>query len=201
MSDTNKLGRPKKFDEGEALLSAMHVFWQKGYEGASIKDLCTELGINGPSLYATFGNKRDLYLKAIDAYIGNDACAPLVAFETEPAIRLAVLAFFRAVIEYATEGGEEARGCFLTACAATSAGEVDGVRDRLSAAIQKTDRRLANRFELEKTSGNLPPDFPATARARLMFDLRQGIVFRARAGLAPEEIGRDIEAWTDLVLA
>ena len=61
-------GRPRTFDENVALEQAMRVFWRKGYEGTSLADLTTEMGINPPSLYRTFGNKEKLFWKAIDRY-------------------------------------------------------------------------------------------------------------------------------------
>src|SRR6476620_9841235 len=62
-------GRPRAFDPDAALERAMHVFWAKGYEGASLSDLTRAMRINRPSLYAAFGNKEQLFRKALDRYI------------------------------------------------------------------------------------------------------------------------------------
>ncbi|MGI9507058.1 MAG: TetR/AcrR family transcriptional regulator [Geminicoccaceae bacterium] len=201
MHDTKKIGRPRGFDVDEALWAAVKVFWTKGYDGASMKDLTEAMGINSPSLYATFGDKQALYLQAIDRYVSNDACAPLVAFEEEPDIVLAVRAFMEASIDYATGHESGARGCFLSSCVSTTAGEVEGVSGLLRQAIGETDARLASRFEAEKASNVLPGDFPSMERARLMFDLRQGHVFRARAGLPPETMTTDLDHRVRMVLA
>ncbi len=201
MIDTKKVGRPRKFDRDDALLAAVNVFWAKGYDGASMKDLTQAMGINGPSLYSTFGDKHNLYLQAIDRYSQNDACAPLVAFESEPDIHLAVRAFMVAAIDYATRHESGARGCFLSSCVATTAGELEGVESLLAQAIEETDERLAKRFELEKESGRLPPDFPSMERARLMFDLRQGFVFRARAGLDAKVMKSELDQRVETVLS
>lgn len=196
-----KTGRPLSFDRGKALLAAMHVFWAKGYDGASMKDLAGAMGINSPSLYATFGDKHKLYLETIDCYASNDACAPLVAFETEPDITQAVRSFMEAVIDYSTENSSGARGCFLSSSVSTSAGEVEGAQELLQHAVLDTDARLSRRFELEKARGVLPDKFPSMERARLMFDLRQGHVFRARAGFESESMMADIEFRVQMVLA
>lgn len=201
MNTTKKLGRPVGFDADEALLAAVNVFWAKGYDGASVKDLTEAMGINSPSLYGVFGDKRSLYLKAIERYASNDACAPLVAFETEPEIAEAVRAFMEAAIGYATEHESGARGCFLTSCVSTSAGEVEGVEPLLRRAIEETDARLAARFDKEKAKGCLPEDFPSLERAKLMFDLRQGHVFRARAGLERKSMTGDLDHRVRMVLA
>ena len=88
----------------------------------------------------------------------------------------------------------------MSSSVATTAGEVDGIEEMLRHAIFDTDDRLARRFELEKARGALPGGFPSQARARLMFDLRQGVVFRARAGIAPEIIQEDIESNVQIIL-
>ncbi|WP_262694430.1 TetR/AcrR family transcriptional regulator [Kordiimonas aquimaris] len=200
MNDTKKVGRPKKFDKEQALDAAIKVFWSKGYNGASMKDLTTGMGINGPSLYATFGDKHALYLQAIEAYANGEACAPLDAFENEPDIHLAVSAFLEASISYATNHESGIKGCFVGSCVATSAGEVDGVQPLLHEAITSTDARLTARFEAEKAQGNLPQDFPSAERARLMFDLRQGYVLRARAGINPEAMRIELRTRSNMVL-
>ena len=197
---TKKTGRPKKFIREDALAQAVNVFWLKGYDGASMKDLTGAMGINGPSLYAEFGDKLGLYHAAIDKYANNDGCAPLVAFENEPDIEKAVAAFMNAAIDYATQHESGAKGCFLVSCVSTNSGSVDGVEEMLGQAIQETDKRLAKRFEVEIDKGNLPADFPSLERARLLFDLRQGHVFRARAGLSQADMKADIQGRVKMAL-
>src|ERR1700732_1465937 len=62
-------GRPRAFDADTALERAMHIFWAKGYEGASLSDLTGAMRINRPSLYAAFGNKEELFRKVLDRYV------------------------------------------------------------------------------------------------------------------------------------
>src|SRR5213082_1231084 len=68
-SKSAQLGRPRAFDPDAALERAMHVFWAKGYEGASLSDLTRAMRINRPSLYAAFGNKEQLFRKVLDRYM------------------------------------------------------------------------------------------------------------------------------------
>src|SRR5207302_811791 len=65
---TVERGRPREFDVDRALDGAVEVFWRKGFEGASLPDLTRAMRINRPSLYAAFGNKEQLFRKALDRY-------------------------------------------------------------------------------------------------------------------------------------
>jgi AcrR family transcriptional regulator len=198
---TKKVGRPKSFSRDEAITNAIGVFWNHGYEGASMKMLTDAMGINSPSLYAEFGDKHGLYVEAINSYATNDACAPLSALETEPNIYDAVRAFFEAAIDYSTQHESGAKGCFLASCVATSAGHVDGAAELLHDAIQSTDKRIAARFYLEVEKGTLPKDFPCRDRAKLLFDLRQGMMLRARSGSSSSDLADDINKYVDCVTA
>ena len=203
MAET-KVGRPREFDIEVALDAAIEVFWSKGYDGASLTDLTEALGITRPSLYAAFKDKRGLYLRAIERYASSEECPPIVEFDSQHDIAKAVHAFFSASIDYATgtaqQGDTGKLGCFLGNCVSTNACEVEGVQELLRQAIEETDKRLTARFELEKEKGNLDADFPSKARARMMFDLRQGIALRARAGISSRVIKSEIKQVVPLIL-
>src|SRR5258707_13699013 len=68
-TDPPQRGRPRAFDPDAALDRAMHVFWAKGYEGASLSDLTRAMRINRPSLYLAFGNKEQLFRTVLDRYM------------------------------------------------------------------------------------------------------------------------------------
>ena len=200
MNNPKKMGRPRTFDEKTALEAAMNAFWAKGYDGTSMKDLTSSMGISGPSLYSTFGDKRELYLKTIDHYADIDGCAPVVAFEQEPDVVVAVRGFLETVVHYSTQQEGGPRGCFLAQCVATSVGEVEGVAERMEKAIKDTDERLAKKFERAVAAGNLRPDFPCLKRAQLLHDMRQGFVHRSRAGWSAETLLEDIDDRVQMVL-
>src|ERR1700712_3386530 len=68
MPATRERGRPRGFDADAALDRAVEVFWRQGYEGASLGDLTDAMGINRPSMYAAYGNKEELFRKALARY-------------------------------------------------------------------------------------------------------------------------------------
>src|SRR3954465_13916988 len=88
-------GRPRTFDADKALDKALHVFWRKGFEGASLPDLTKAMGINRPSMYAAFGNKEQLFRKALDRYATGPAGYVCAALEAPTA---------RAVVEKLLQG-------------------------------------------------------------------------------------------------
>lgn len=87
-------GRPRAFDRDQALHRALEVFWRRGYEPASVAELCQAMGINPPSLYATFGNKSSLFLEAVRYYERTYWDAPAKRFLAEPDLYRAVGNFF-----------------------------------------------------------------------------------------------------------
>lgn len=200
MIDPKKIGRPRAFDEKTALEAAMNTFWAKGYDGASMKDLTAAMGISGPSLYSTFGDKRELYLKTIDFYADVDGCAPVVSFEAEPDIGKAIKDFLTTVVTYSTQAEGGPKGCFLASCVATTVGGVDGVAERMEKAIRDTDERLAGKFRKAIGNGELPADFPAYERGCLLHDMRQGLVHRSRAGWSADALLADLDDRVAMIL-
>ncbi|MCV6624142.1 MAG: TetR/AcrR family transcriptional regulator [Cellvibrionaceae bacterium] len=200
-STPKKLGRPRNFDVDDVLSTAVKLFWKQGYDGTSIRDLSKELGLSSPSLYAAFGDKEGLFLKAIEHYLDDDSCAPIVAFNSKKNIEKAVYAFMEAAIEYATQQEEGQQGCFMANCVSASTAAVPAAQALLKEAISSADLMLAKRFDDEKKAGNLPADFPSKERARLMFDLRQGHVLRARAGMSRRSMKADLVYRVSIILA
>src|SRR5713101_1510173 len=104
-------GRTRQFDVDEALDRALEVFWARGYEGATLPELTRAMGINRPSLYAAFGNKEQLFRKALDRYAeGPGAC--LREALHQPTARAVVEKMFRGVIDMVTNPRTPA-GCFM----------------------------------------------------------------------------------------
>ncbi len=105
-------GRPRSFDETEALEKATQVFWSKGYDGVTIDDLVAGMGVGRPSLYAVFGDKRTLFLRVLKDYAEKKGALAAKALLSPQALRDSLTAFLRHVVKTATEKGS-ARGCLL----------------------------------------------------------------------------------------
>jgi len=87
-------GRPRAFNREYALRRALEIFWQRGYEPASVAELCKAMDINPPSLYAGFGNKASLFIEAVNYYEHTYWDAPARRFLEEPDIYRAITEFF-----------------------------------------------------------------------------------------------------------
>src|ERR1700759_5397035 len=99
------LGRPRSFDELEALERATQVFWSKGYDGVTIDDLVAAMGVGRPSLYSVFGDKRAIFLRALKGYAAAKGDRAAKALLAPPALRNALRRFLRHAVESATEKG------------------------------------------------------------------------------------------------
>src|SRR5262245_30757068 len=96
------MGRPREFNEEEALDRALEVFWRRGYEGATLPELTAAMGINRPSLYAAFGNKETLFRKALARYVAGPAGYVKVAMD-QPTARAAVERLFAGSVAALTD--------------------------------------------------------------------------------------------------
>src|SRR5579862_8818662 len=103
-------GRPRNFDEDDALKKATQVFWSKGYDGVTIDDLVEGMGVGRPSLYAVFGDKRAIFLRVLKAYAERKGASAANALLKPQSLRDSIADFLKFAVESATQRGS-ARGC------------------------------------------------------------------------------------------
>src|SRR5271170_623716 len=102
---TRPRGRPRSFDELEALEKATQVFWSKGYDGVTIDDLVDGMGVGRPSLYSVFGDKRTIFLRVLKAYAEKKGARAAKELLSPRSLRDSLAAFLRNAVETATEKG------------------------------------------------------------------------------------------------
>jgi AcrR family transcriptional regulator len=196
-NDTRPRGRPRSFDELEALEKATQVFWSKGYDGVTIDDLVAGMGVGRPSLYAVFGDKRTLFLRVLRAYAEKKGALAAKALLSPQALRASLAGFMRQAVEFATEEGS-AVGC-LVVCVAPLVDDAE-VRQFLQKATAGAVAMVERRFRDGISAGEIPSDFPVAARARQVIDLVHGLTMRAKMGSTRKTLLRDAEEAADLVL-
>jgi AcrR family transcriptional regulator len=190
-------GRPRSFDERDAVAKATQVFWSKGYDGVTIDDLVAGMGVGRPSLYSVFGDKRTLFLRVLKAYAQTKGALMAKALLSPHALRDSLASFLRYAVESATEEGS-APGCLLL-CTAPIVDDAE-VRQFLQnvadAALALVERRFCDAI----SAGELASDFPAAARASQVLDLVRGLTMRAQMGTSRKTLLNDAEEAADLVL-
>ena len=190
-------GRPRSFDESDAVEKAIQVFWSKGYDGVTVDDLVDGMGVGRPSLYSIFGDKRTLFLRVLKAYAEKKGALATAALLSQRTLPGSLRAFLRNAVETATEKGS-AQGCLLE-CIAPLVDDAE-VRRFLQKAADAAAELVERRFCDGISAGEVPPDFPVAARARQVLDIARGLTMRARIGTSRKTLLNDAEEAADLVL-
>lgn len=169
------MARTKEFDPDAALQSALELFWRRGYEATSVADLVEHLGIGRASLYATFGNKHELYLKALDRYTeGRDAL--LLAELSQPGDALpAVRAVVRRFAAEAVADDVRAKGCLVTNTAVELAPHEPASARRVEMSWDRFETLLHSALVRAQARGELPEGRDPRALARMVLVLLQGV--------------------------
>ena len=190
-------GRPRSFDERDALEKATQVFWTKSYDGVTIDDLVAGMGVGRPSLYAVFGDKRTLFLRVLKDYAEKKGARAAKALLSPQGLRESIAGFLKYAVESATEKGS-ARGCLMM-CVAPVVDDAE-VRQFLQKAVAGGAALVEGRFRDAITKGEIPPDFPVAERAIQVTDFARGLTMRAQIGTPRKTLLRDAEEAADLVL-
>lgn len=184
-------GRPRNFCVEDALDKALRVFWQKGYDGASLSDLTEAMGINRPSLYAAYGNKENLFLKALDRYGAVYSAFVPKAMEEPTALRV-VEALLKGAAESMSDPCKP-KGCLGVQGALSCSESAEFARNELAARRNKVQEMLASRFMRAKEEGDLRDDADPEALAFFVATVIQGMSVQATGNATRAELDRAID--------
>jgi AcrR family transcriptional regulator len=177
---TRPRGRPRAFDPDMALEAALRVFWQKGYEGTTLSDLTAAMGINRPSIYATFGNKEALFRKALDRYSERMTNYTAEALE-EPTARAVAKRLLAGTADLLSCPGNP-KGCLMVQGALACGEEADPIRKELISRRATGEAALRERFERAKAEGDLPAGADPGDLARYLMAVMHGMSVQAAGG-------------------
>jgi AcrR family transcriptional regulator len=181
------IGRPRGFDRDAALEAAMFLFWRKGFEAASMNDLCDAMGVRSPSLYAAFGSKEALYLEAVEHYVRTQGPPVWDRLAEGATARAGIEKFLIAGTEHLPKSRAIPAGCMAVLAA---------VSDEWPAAIARVVRkvrvemlgRLRARLERAVATGELPASTDVDGLSRFYLSVFQGMAIQARDGAASAEL-------------
>jgi AcrR family transcriptional regulator len=185
-------GRPLSFDRDTALEQAMHVFWERGYEAASISDLTAAMGITPPSLYTAFGDKEKLFLEAIERYALGPGSAGPRALAEEPTARGAIERWLHESAEELTRSCHP-KGCMVvmatTNCSVAAAHVQTALTKRRAAALTSIKSRIQNGIDV----GELPEGTDAKALSNFYSAVYQGMSMQAKDGASRANLLATVE--------
>lgn len=197
-------GRPRGFDRGTALRRAMEVFWDHGYEGTSISDLTSAMGINSPSLYAAFGSKEELFREAAAHYNETLGATAAQELRDQPTAREAIAAVLRhhAVVFC---DSDNPRGCMIVLAATTCTDRTRSVHEHLAGLRMELEKDFADRITRGIADGDVPAGVDAAAVAAFYNTVNHGMAIQARDGADRAKLSAIAEAaiaaWDGLVAA
>lgn len=184
------MARPREFDPDAVVDRAMQVFWAKGYEAASLDDLCESTGLNRSSLYLAFGDKRALFLQTIERY-GDGAVARIGAALSRPVpIREALAGFLSEMIDQIIAGPGRS-GCFIGNCAAEVARHDRAAAASVRRNLQRVEAAFRDGFARARARGELMADADIDALARFFVASTQGLRLIGKS-TADREVLQDI---------
>ncbi len=189
--NNKRRGRPRVFDMDAALDKVLEVFWKRGYEGASIAELTETLGINKPSLYAAFGNKEELFKKALSRYVAGPVAFIQEAINQPTAYEVAQ-SFLIQAAEFFTDM-KHPKGCLIVQAALSESADSLMVKDLLTQYRYSYEHQLARRFEKAKKEGDLPADANAETLAKFLSTLHQGMSVQVTSGASKRELMEIVE--------
>jgi len=188
---TTQRGRPRAFNQEDALEKAMRVFWKYGYEGASLGALTEAMGINKPSLYSVFGTKEELFRKAIDKYLSDHVYFVPEALN-EPIVQEALRKMLTQSVDFLTDN-RHPLGCLVLQGALNCGEGHEKIQQALIAQRLGYEDLLRKRFELAKAQNDLDGRFNAAVLAKYIVTVHQGLSVQATCGTTKEELLAVIE--------
>ena len=177
------MARPREFDEEAVLDAAMHCFWTRGYEATSVRDLIEETGLTGASLYNAFGDKRALYLRALDHYVEGSIADRIRRCDGMPP-REAIRAFFAEILKRSLADPQH-RGCMLVNAALDVAPRDQEFQKIVADVLVGIEQFFRSCVERGQAEGTITHSQPSKNFARHLLGVLMGV--RVLARVRPEK--------------
>ena len=186
-----RMGRPREFDEDAVLEAAMRVFWEKGYEGATMADLTEATGINRSSMYAAFGDKESIFHRVMERY-REGRMTPIKQALSQPSLREVVAGLIYGTAEFLSTPGNP-RGCLLIQGALACGTDAEPVKQSMIEWRKSGEAAVKKRLQQAQSKGELPPEIQPADFARYLSSIIAGLCIQAVNGATRAELRRVAE--------
>jgi AcrR family transcriptional regulator len=187
-AEPKRRGRPRAYEPDVALGRALDLFRKSGFAATSLDDLSAATGMNRPSLYGAFGDKRELYIKSYERYRDNARAAVADAFRAQLPLRKRLERIYQVALDIYLSGEEGPKGCFTVLTAASEAVNDPAIRDMVVDALTELDKAFARCFRMGQESGELPDDADPVVLSQLASATLHTVAIRARAHVPRKEL-------------
>ncbi len=199
MIKTLSRGRPRQYDPDKALDAALGQFCQRGYTATSLDHLSEATKMARPSLYAAFGNKFEIYRKAVGRYADVSVAQRYHALFEEPSLEKGIADYFALIVEaYSPDQGNPS-GCPILSVIPGEAAADPSIRAELAAALEHTVTRFRERLDIARAAGEIAAETDTLAVADMLAALQHSLALRARAGTERAELARIASAAIALI--
>src|SRR5262252_7529680 len=192
-------GRPRAYEPDVALGKALDLFRTAGFAATSLDDLSAAMGMNRPSLYGAFGDKRELYIKTYQRYRDDARAAMIEIFREEMPVRKRLQRIYAIALDIYLEG-ESPRGCFTVMTAASEAVADPGIRAMVLEGFVELDKAFASCFRRAKEKGEIAAASDPIVLAQLASATLHTVAIRARAGVPRKELEAIVSGALDVML-
>jgi TetR/AcrR family transcriptional regulator, copper-responsive repressor len=193
-------GRPRAYQPDVALAKALDLFRRDGFAATSLDDLSAATGMNRPSLYGAFGDKRELFIKSYQRYREDARAAMIDIFRNELPIRERLARIYAVALDIYLSGETGPRGCFTVMTAASEAIADPDIRAMVLEGLSELDKAFAACFRLAREKGELPEGADPAVLAQLASATIHTIAIRARARIPRKELEAIVNGALDLIL-
>jgi TetR/AcrR family transcriptional regulator, copper-responsive repressor len=199
VQNARRRGRPREYDPDVALAQATDAFWRAGFAATSLDELSAATGMHRPSLYAAFGDKRALHLRAIARYREETWGRIVGQLQAQiPLVEALARVFAEGLAVYLSgQGGP--RGCFIVGTALPEAMSDDEVRAAIAEGLAELDGAFEARFRAARAAGEIAPEADPVSLARMAAAILHTLSIRARAGDRQEVLAQTAAAGVQLL--
>ncbi|MEY9126603.1 TetR/AcrR family transcriptional regulator [Bradyrhizobium yuanmingense] len=193
-------GRPRAYEPDIALGKALDLFRKQGFAATSLDDLSAATGMNRPSLYGAFGDKRELYIKSYQRYRDEAGAAMVAIFREEMPLRQRLERIYAAALDIYLSGDTGPRGCFTVVTAASEAVGDPEIRAMVLDGLTGLDKAFASCFRRAKEKGELPESADPFALAQIASATIHTIAIRSRARVPRKELEAIVKGAIDVMI-